>query len=671
MKTEKYICVIIFVLFFAITQVSICQIFRKDTPVSFSRSLQTNIASYNLNVQFSNIQENKRIEIIEDDTVEISNPIIGELFDVSINRNNNGTWTIVDNGDSLWQMQINSNTGDYMMLLFDDFYLPRGTKLFVYSADRTQVLGAFTEDNNVPSSKFTTSPLKTNSLIVEYYKPYYVIEQPRLNIKSVGLIDKSLTNILTREGGFGVSGNCQINAMCPQYDNWCNQRRSVAKIIINCLSTGKVYGGTGSLLTNEKRDGKPFFLTAFHCVDCDDNGSPSQSEKDDVQYWLFYFNYQSPGCDNPTTEPTLMYFISGATYLRGINEKNGTDYALLQLNKKPPPNYNVYYNGWSNDKDDMTNTGVCVHHPRGDIKKISEWEKVVSLRADYWKVKYTNGTTEDGSSGSPLFNSSGYVVGQLSSGTSACNYNNGRDFFGRFDKSWHDYGLCYELNPNGSHSGSYQNWYSKMIGGDDICKQNWYFNNCNDLHTSDNVSFLNSSTIGTRQYDGVYNAKNQITAENTNIQAGTGKTVIFEAGNGITLGPGFKVEAGAHFIARIGDCQLGCDNGRGGDEEDMVVFNPSNKPRKSTVNTPAFENEENIQRVAVYPNPNDGTFTITTNIDPQEIISVQVFSMIGQSIYKQSGLPNSTIQMPSSTSGMFYVEILTKTEKFVRKMVVF
>jgi hypothetical protein len=617
-------------------------------------------------VQFSKIQDNRRVEIIEDDTVEVSDPTIGELFDVSINRNNNGTWTAIDNGDSLWQMQINSNTGTYMMLIFDDFYLPQGTKLFVYSANRTQVLGAFTEDNNVPSRKFTTSPLKTNSLIIEYYKPYYVIEQPKLNLKSVGLIDKSLTDILEIETGFGTSASCMINAMCPQYDNWCDQRRSVALIIIVSPEKKTLGYCTGSLLTNEKRDGKPFFLTAFHCVDCIVNDLfISQSEKDAIQNWLFIFNYQSPNCDNPATEPTLTYSISGATYLRGENKKKGTDYALLLLNNKPPKDYNAYYNGWSNDKDDMTNTGACIHHPLGDIKKISEWEKVVSEKLDFWKVKYTAGSAQGGSSGSPLFNSSGYVVGQYGQWSGTPCQSSFRSFFGRFDKSWHNYGLSWELNPNGTHSGN-QHYIISMVG-DETCKQNWYFNNCNDLHTSDNVSFINSSTMGTRQYNGVYNAKNNITAENTTIQAGT--TVVFEAENSIVLLPGFTAEAGSTFTAKIGDCQLGCDNGRGNEEEDMVVFNSSNKHKSNTYNT-IIEDNENIEKLAIYPNPNTGTFTLHTNFDPQEIISVQIFSIVGQSIYRQEGLPNSVIQLPQTTSGMFFVKIKTQSERFIRKMVV-
>ena len=45
-----------------------------------------------------------------------------------------------------------------------------------------------------------------------------------------------------------------------------------------------------------------------------------------------------------------------------------------------------------------------------------------------------------------------------------------------------------------------------------------------------------------RQYDGVYNAKDDISAENTTIQSGT--KVVFEAGNKILLKPGFHATAG-------------------------------------------------------------------------------------------------------------------------------
>jgi hypothetical protein len=80
--------------------------------------------------------------------------------------------------------------------------------------------------------------------------------------------------------------------------------------------------------------------------------------------------------------------------------------------------------------------------------------------------------------------------------------------------------------------------------------------------------------------------------------------------------------------------------------------------------------EPKAKDMTLHPNPNNGTFTVNINFDPQEVISIQVFSIVGQSIYKQEGLPNKTIQLPQPTSGVYYVEVVTTTQKFIRKMVV-
>jgi len=653
--------ILVIISFITITSFGLSQEYQEDIPLSFIYNLQTDIEVYNLNVQISKVQDNPRIEIVEGDTIEIFDPIIGELFNVSINMNKMGTWTEIDDGDSIWQLQINSIDGIYMMLIFDDFYLPKGSKLFVYSTDRSQILGAFTDDYNVSSSKFTTAPLKTNSIIIEYYKPYHVEEPAKLNINYVGLIVDSLSNDLGTRG-FGNSGRCMVNVMCPEYDNWCNERRSVALIYRIYTELEEIRTCTGSLITNERRDGKPFFLTAFHCIDYDKSGSISQSEKDAISDWLFIFNYQSPDCSNPASDPGFVFFIMGAEYLKGHDK---TDYALLQLDRKPRPNFNAYYNGWSNDKDDMTSRGACIHHPTGDIKKISKWKKANTLKVNFWKVKYTSGSTESGSSGSALFNSSGYIVGQLNGGKADCG-NNKADFFGCFHRSWHNFGLSGKLNPNGSHSGGYQYWISSM-NGDETCRQNWIFNNCNDLHTSDNVSFLVPQTVGTRQYDGVYNAQNQIFAENSIIQSGT--TVVFEAGNSITLNSGFIAEAGSNFIAQIRNCQLGCGNGRNSEDDYEMVILDSEKNEESNPKSVTVENNENIIEFTIYPNPNNGIFTIMALNEKSEFIKMTITDLRGVVVYSTNFFTEE-VHLPNPVSGIYFISLYFKDKFFISKFAV-
>jgi lysyl endopeptidase len=51
------------------------------------------------------------------------------------------------------------------------------------------------------------------------------------------------------------------------------------------------------------------------------------------------------------------------------------------------------------------------------------------------RVLWTHGVTEPGSSGSPLFDASGRIIGQLHGGTSEC-YKSLPDWYGRISRSW-------------------------------------------------------------------------------------------------------------------------------------------------------------------------------------------------------------------------------------------
>ena len=110
-----------------------------------------------------------------------------------------------------------------------------------------------------------------------------------------------------------------------------------------------------------------------------------------------------------------------------------------------------YYLGW--DRSGLSGeAGVCIHHPQGDLKKISTVaEQPISAdylgytensNANHWKVTWkrtTNGhgITESGSSGSPLLTSEHKVIGQLHGGYASCgNGINEPDWYGKFDVSW-------------------------------------------------------------------------------------------------------------------------------------------------------------------------------------------------------------------------------------------
>ena len=180
----------------------------------------------------------------------------------------------------------------------------------------------------------------------------------------------------------------------------------------------------------------------------------------------------------------------------------------------------------------------------------------------------------------------------------------------------------------------------------------------------------------------------RIEAAGTNTYSiNSGATVHLVAGESIVLKPGFSAKAGSTFSAKIdnvSDCStvLSPKTLQKGGSIATFVSNLTQEDINECMSiiTKALnreyvnygeENDDEIDKdITIHPNPNEGAFTISTNIDPQEITYIRVLSIIGQSIYEQSGLPNNIIQLPSSAKGMFLVEISTTNKKFIKKMVV-
>ena len=161
----------------------------------------------------------------------------------------------------------------------------------------------------------------------------------------------------------------------------------------------------------------------------------------------------------------------------------------------PPANYAVYYAGW-NKQDTAADSGACIHHPSGDIKKISySNQQFVSASwsgtpADsHWQVFWSDGVTEPGSSGSPIFDQYNLVVGQLHGGPSACGASQLWDFYGKFAMSW---------NYGGTAATRLRDWLDPAgIAGDTL--HGWDPNIVPVVHTlaATNVSVSTSTLNGT------------------------------------------------------------------------------------------------------------------------------------------------------------------------------
>lgn len=187
----------------------------------------------------------------------------------------------------------------------------------------------------------------------------------------------------------GDSGSCNINAVCRASQLGELGRSAVAKMVF--VKGGDSYLCTGTLLTdNDPSTQIPYFHTAHHCISTQPVASTLQT------YW--HFESTTCGGSVPGSYTTL---AGGAAYLYS---NANTDGALLRLNEPAPGG--VWFAGWNANPTPVSTSVIAVHHPRGDLKKVSFGQRTNTTQAnpDYRnQVGWLEGTTEGGSSGSGLF----------------------------------------------------------------------------------------------------------------------------------------------------------------------------------------------------------------------------------------------------------------------------
>lgn len=350
---------------------------------------------------------------------------------------NSGIHFTLPDGTRVWRLGLSSPGACSINLLFTRYKLPEGGRLFLYNTNQTQILGSFNHQNNSDLEILPVAPIQGDKLIIEYQESAQVDFHAELEIGEVNHGYRELKNYEPQPDQTSLGCIPAVACLESTTDQYDLISRSVLLLTIN----GTV-ACSGVLLNNTENNGKPYLLTASHCL----NGQFTVLNPDYGKIAgsiVCFFNYNSPLC-NPVLKGTEEMSVSSA-WCRAVNEE--TDMALLELISTPPVYYQPYYAGW-NATDEGEAPYIGIHHPAGTVKRFNLLENKISLESyilpsttDYgaklhWKVnRWTLGCTAGGSSGSPLFDAHQRVVGALTGGESQCN-EPVNDFYFALNKSW-------------------------------------------------------------------------------------------------------------------------------------------------------------------------------------------------------------------------------------------
>lgn len=212
-----------------------------------------------------------------------------------------------------------------------------------------------------------------------------------------------------------------IDAQCAEGRFPPSQADAVASILFEDEEGTFVCTGT---LLNDTLDGSfiPYFLTAHHCLS-------TATAAHTVEAWWFW---RRAACGLVEIDERFERTFDGADLLATSASADST---LLRLRGEMPEG--VTYAGWSADL--LVHPAVVhgLHHPRGDEMKYSAGRTLgqSDIAVRYLEtplrnaivVRWRDGATEGGSSGSALFDGE-HLIGALSGGLPECE--EGTDIYG-------------------------------------------------------------------------------------------------------------------------------------------------------------------------------------------------------------------------------------------------
>lgn len=385
----------------------------------------------------------------QDDSIFLSKGVypIGRIKTLDINAFGFSSSSSIESGISPqenWNYSAFCNDASAMNLYLSDIYLDDDDVIYIYS-------GVYTESGTIRVTKedlgnkntFATPAVKGKNIKIKLVSNEgSTSETIKFKIAGLGIIyDNSM---------FSGDGNCHVDVSCSEADNWQEQKDAVMRLIIK--EGGILYSCTGTLMNNTSSDQRRLVLSALHCV--------SDATNSELDTAVATFNYERNSCGSGTASETN--FLVGLDRLGDSNDAvdgqvnpDGSDFVLLELEDEIPVEWNPYWAGW-NAVNAVSSSGVAIHHPLGGAKKISTYNTstvstFLGAPGSHWAVNWVSsangfGVTEPGSSGCPLFNSNGLVIGTLTGGFSNCSVEgntgpDGTDYFGKLFYHWQN-------NPN-------------------------------------------------------------------------------------------------------------------------------------------------------------------------------------------------------------------------------
>ena len=369
---------------------------------------------------------NVEASLLEDTQEDKSLPLRYAIpLEVDISPRTHGTWEPFPDGSRLWRLRIHSPGATDLNFGFTTFLLPDGVTLHVSSEEHDYFEGPYTHRDVKRHGELWLPVVPGDRAVIELFVPPQYKHEPELHLTHIGSGYRDLFGL---QGGPNLSkaGDCNVDVICPQGDEWRDQISSVG---VYSLAGRRVC--SGQMIADVPGTFRNFFLTANHC----------RVQAGNARSVTVFWNFESMVCGN-LGGGSLEQNQTGAQFLAA---RGDVDFTLLELDDEPEPPFRVFYSGWD-VSGEAPQGSVAIHHPSTDEKSISINDDPLTTADScigsggvdtHWLVDdWEEGTTEQGSSGSGIWDpATKKLVGFLSGGDASCTMQ-ASDCYGKLSEAW-------------------------------------------------------------------------------------------------------------------------------------------------------------------------------------------------------------------------------------------
>lgn len=372
----------------------------------------------------------------------------GKGFDVSYTLSD-GQWEEVKGG-RLWSMTFASEGAQSLNFVFNDFYIPQGSELYIENEDKSVLYGPVTATAVPENGFFLTDIIPGDQATIYLYEPDEYKNQASLTITRVVHGYRTDNIMLSHTANFDTP-----SLYVDSYPDYIMVSDGVGFVITSDGTTAC----NGALVMTADYSFKPYFLTVLDLVDNNEDGIITDTELSFAQNSAFKFRHRTT--NNQGLTVYVNYTYNHATLRSAWNT---TKYALLEINGSLKDNPNLSWFGWDRSGTSPT-SAACIFWPEEyDGKRIifdSEFTHNTNynhcLGSHSWYTQYDYGSPTLTAAGAPFIDQNKRLIGQL-----YCLYIPPSTYYmyayseaGKFSESWNgdntsSTALKYWLSPTGN-----------------------------------------------------------------------------------------------------------------------------------------------------------------------------------------------------------------------------